>query len=86
MKTQGEINNAATEYAEEQNSAYTNDLYGFIAGATFANGYSEEEMCGFAEWVNSNCIKSGKWYRMRINDGIFYSMKQLLKKWYGDRI
>lgn len=32
-----EIEQAAKEYAENENSAYTNDYYGFIQGANFAN-------------------------------------------------
>ena len=31
-----DIERAAKEYAENENSAYTNDYYGFIAGANFA--------------------------------------------------
>lgn len=46
-----EIQKMAEEYAEEQNSAYTNDYYGFIAGfekalSLFAvSGRSEQLVC-----------------------------------------
>lgn len=33
------IENEAEDYADQQNSAYTNDLYGFQAGAEFMYKY-----------------------------------------------
>jgi len=86
MKTQDEINKAAAEYAEEQNSAYTNDLYGFTAGATFANGYSEDFICNFHDWVRSNCVPStlNKFTYYYSKTGQYHSIQDLLKL-YNER-
>lgn len=59
--TKEQIEKMAEEYAEEQNSAYTNDYYGFIAGfekalSLFAvSGRSEQFYC-----VSSSSLVHGK--------------------------
>lgn len=45
-----EIEQAAKKYAENENSAYTNDYYGFIAGANFSNSPQ-------AGWVDVKDVK-----------------------------
>jgi len=92
MKTQDEINKAAESHSvlgytpmkENENSQYIIDVANnsFTSGATFANGYSVEEMCEFAEWAESNCHKTGKkWIisdrQVKTND--------LLKLWEESR-
>ncbi len=42
--TDAEIEEAAKEYAENENSAYTNDYYGFIQGARFAINTNRSEL------------------------------------------
>ncbi|MFA7287665.1 MAG: hypothetical protein WC055_02195 [Melioribacteraceae bacterium] len=93
MKTQDEINKAAENYAphdEYHGATYQTNLLmkrqGFVMGATFANGYSVEEMCGFAEWVNGNTYKaSNKEYMLIGKDELgTYRITDLLKL-YNER-
>jgi len=91
MKTQDEINKAAEEAITQQvynglNDSISDYRQVWINGATFANGYSEEEMCGFAEWVQTSLIYYSKhynaWTRLGYNDRM--TTKDLLKL-YNER-
>jgi len=93
MKTQDEINRAATEYAphdEYHGATYQTNLLmkrqGFVRGANFANGYSVDDMCGFAEWVITECkpslIKRSTYYYDKT--GQYHSIQDLLEL-YNER-
>jgi hypothetical protein len=71
------LEEAAEKYAEEENSCYTNDYYGFIKGAKWQaeRMYSEEDMKQFAEWL----IKINFNYTSNISD-IFLVWKKQFKK------
>jgi len=62
MKTQDEINKAALKVANKLSVSAARLAYstGFSAGATFANGYSVEDVCGFAEWMEENVYRLGR--------------------------
>lgn len=58
--TEKQIEKMAREYAEEQNSCYTNDYYGFIAGFEKCLQIINEETCkdykGHIE-IKHNCME-----------------------------
>lgn len=87
MKTQDEINKAATELARDRDI----NRHDFFAGATFANGYSVEEMCKFAEWRYDNITGAYiieddiKRFRLRNRVVIYLSNADLLKLWEESR-
>ena len=63
------VEEAAEKYAEENNDCYTNDYYGFIAGAKWQQErmYSEEEvfklLCDFNYDLNIDEVKDiNKWF------------------------
>lgn len=56
-----EIEKLADEYATEQNSAYTNDFYGFIAGINKAFELCEVNNCFKEVIVEKNKDKNRDW-------------------------
>jgi len=87
MKTQDEINKAAEkEYPNDFDPFECCKQIGFTAGATFANGYSEEWICNFHDWVRSNCVPStlNKFTYYYSKTGQYHSIQDLLKL-YNER-
>jgi len=86
MKTQDEINKAAEDKSQTITGSKYAYVKGFEDGATFANGYSVEEMCGFAEWRHIECTNThsvlGAWH---IKTQQYASTPDLLKLWEESR-